>query len=705
MYGNYLGILLGLLTVLLAFKAFSPGDHRFILMVCVVFLLFSSVASYDLKFMLLLPLFLIFAGMALHIANQIDVAVRVAGTTGSQLYVRFGVGWGFLAILIKAILGIIALSVVTYTLTPHSAHENRSLVLNGAPKVDAPDTTMTPANEPQDKSAAGAGAQIGIGSDFDLTDQRKLSDDPRPVLRMKSHKAGYLRAQVYDVYSGSSWVKSPQLEAQRGRGLINLSSAELPSQPLVNAYMVPLVDFPSENVARDLHDKHRVKLVKNNIFSLNETSDLSYDINRQEIQLLEAQPPFYFAVYQPYRLENISLTQADTALDLPMTDMASTLRPIDLDNEHPAKFTYTVFSLEPRAEQQQLAEVFTKGPPEIVSRYTQLPLEPALSAEELRRLNLDAKAYRPISKRLRTFARQFGQTADGQSRTVWDTVIAIRDYLLDPHNFKYSRDFTPIDSSQELTEAFVLGTQQGFCRQFSSAMTVLCRLNGVPARVVSGYSPGEFSIIDNAYIYHANNAHAWVEVYFDGYGWITFDPTPSAPGGPAERRTLAQTVRGVIDFLQELFVIDPASTQQSIMVALGQAWVFIVSHAAAAAVAFGAMVALGLAIWLLRRLLRRKRPRRFTAENSVIAAFVSAAAELARLGVKRQPGDTARSFTSQAVHQYDWLQQPLGGLLPLYEQAAFAPSPPTDQQAAAAQEFAGELNRLVAEELKARKRK
>ena len=67
--GTVLGILGGLLMVLLSFKAFAPSDHRFILMFSVVFLIFSSVASYDLKFMLLLPVFLTFAGSALYISN------------------------------------------------------------------------------------------------------------------------------------------------------------------------------------------------------------------------------------------------------------------------------------------------------------------------------------------------------------------------------------------------------------------------------------------------------------------------------------------------------------------------------------------------------------------------------------------------------------------------------------------------------------
>ena len=704
MYGNYLGILLGLLTVLLAFKAFSPGDHRFILMVCVVFLLFSSVASYDLKFMLLLPLFLVFAGIALHIANQIDVAVRVAGTTGEQLGVRFAVDRRFIWILVKAILGIIVFSAVAYTLTPHSAHESRNLVLNSAPRVDEPSTVAAeqqPRAQPQTSSGE---AEIGLGEEFDLTDSRRLSSDERAVLKLKSHRSGYLRAQVYDVYTGSSWVKSPLLEAPRGRGLLSLTAGELANQPLIAAYKVPLIDFPSETRARELKVKHDVEVLKGNVFSLNEAEDLSYDINRQEIQLLEAQPPYYFAFYQPYRLENISLTESEQQVDNPLLDSAATLRPVSLDIPHPEKFSYTVYSLVPRVGARQLAQVLSRGPEPLLKRYTQLPLQDSLPAKELKALNIEAEAYRPLSKRLKTFARQFGEDETGQPRSVLQTVDAIQDYLLNSDEFKYTREFKVLDGEQELTEAFLFGTQEGYCRYFASAMAVLCRLNGIAARVVSGYSPGRFKLVENAYVYRADNAHAWVEVYFDGYGWITYDPTPAASASLSSG-DLRQALSRTVEFLQELFIVDPAGTQQSIVYALGQLWHFIIEHGLAVSGSTAAALLLGFGVWLLLKRLRRPRRRAFVPENAVIAAYLGTLAELARLGLPRPPSATARRMAELAAAQLPALGEPLRQLAPLYEQAAFAPGSVSPQQAAGATQLARQVAEQVAEELRARRRK
>jgi hypothetical protein len=69
-------------------------------------------------------------------------------------------------------------------------------------------------------------------------------------------------------------------------------------------------------------------------------------------------------------------------------------------------------------------------------------------------------------------------------------------------------------------------------------MTILARTQGIPARYVTGFLPGEYNDLGGDYIVRASDAHAWVEVYFPDYGWITFDPTPPAnarPGGLLER--------------------------------------------------------------------------------------------------------------------------------------------------------------------------
>jgi protein-glutamine gamma-glutamyltransferase len=95
----------------------------------------------------------------------------------------------------------------------------------------------------------------------------------------------------------------------------------------------------------------------------------------------------------------------------------------------------------------------------------------------------------------------------------------------------YSLDLT--DTHGEDPIAYFLFTRRaGHCEYFASAMTVMLRTQGIPARYVTGFLPGEYNDVGGDYIVRASDAHAWVEAYFPGYGWITFDPTPAGDVQP-----------------------------------------------------------------------------------------------------------------------------------------------------------------------------
>ncbi|MCH7471981.1 transglutaminase domain-containing protein [bacterium] len=712
-YGTYLGVLLGIFMVLLAFKAFSPADHRFILMTCVIFLLFSSVASYDLKFMLLLPLFLVFSGLSLYIASQIDVAVRVASTTGTRLKVRFDVGGQFLWTLLRAVAGIIVFSVIVYVVTPHSFKVEQGLFLNAAPDVQQPlSSNLLDEYNEGGANLLGDQAEIGIGADFDLTDTRRLSENPKAVLRMRSHRKGYLRAQVFDVYTGSGWIKSPWMLSGAGDASfpheMNSQSVPFPGDAQIISYKIPLVDYPSSEKEQVLKE-HDIGLTDTNVYSVVGTQDIDYQIVRQEITLLETQPPYYFAMYQPFLLENVSRTIGGEAFDMPVLDAGAVPRPLDLDAPHPKEFTYTIYSLEPRVTSAQLKPVLSLGPGKITARYTQLPLEESPNIGDLARQGIEPGQYRPISQYFRNFAKQFQtpQTKDGkliESPTLLSKVHAIREYLLDSDEFTYTRQFKPADGSAETTEAFCLGTQEGYCRQFASAMAVLCRLNGISSRVVTGYAPGNYSLLDNAYIYRASNAHAWVEVYFDGFGWVMFDPTPASMD-PLQTDPATQWIAGVVNFLQELFVIDPAGTQKTILAALASLWRMAISNGFTTIMVILGMLLLLGAAWLLRRILRRSRTIRFQPENQVIASFFAIRAELSKLGFRQASGFTARRFLRIAADEHAGIARPLDSMIPVYERAAFAPRPVNEEDTFLAEDACREIQQYVATELKAKKRK
>jgi hypothetical protein len=85
-------------------------------------------------------------------------------------------------------------------------------------------------------------------------------------------------------------------------------------------------------------------------------------------------------------------------------------------------------------------------------------------------------------------------------------------------------------------ESFLFTDRRGYCQQFAGAMALLLRLGGVPARVAAGFTAGQFDKSSRRWLVSDYNAHAWVEAFFPGYGWVRFDPTP-ASSDPAQQTT------------------------------------------------------------------------------------------------------------------------------------------------------------------------
>ena len=94
--------------------------------------------------------------------------------------------------------------------------------------------------------------------------------------------------------------------------------------------------------------------------------------------------------------------------------------------------------------------------------------------------------------------------------------------------FRYDERPAPPDAGEVPLEHFLFETKAGYCQHFSGAMALMLRFGGVPARVATGFSPGGFRRRQGEWVVRDRDAHSWVEAWFDGIGWVTFDPTPTA---------------------------------------------------------------------------------------------------------------------------------------------------------------------------------
>jgi transglutaminase-like putative cysteine protease len=209
----------------------------------------------------------------------------------------------------------------------------------------------------------------------------------------------------------------------------------------------------------------------------------------QSFTLAKDQPNLVFAAYRPAEIfivaENLSRDSGD-GLRLPETLKAG--------------MTYSVVSYRPNFDPALLRQASTRYPPDISQRYLQLPAN--------------------ISPRVRNLA----QTLAAPYPTNYDKVMALTDHLLT--NYPYNFFPPPHPPGAEVVDTFLFEDREGVCEQYVTALVVMARTLGIPARLATGYGSGDYNPLTGYYEVRLNHAHSWVEVYFPESGWVPFDPTP-----------------------------------------------------------------------------------------------------------------------------------------------------------------------------------
>ena len=114
--------------------------------------------------------------------------------------------------------------------------------------------------------------------------------------------------------------------------------------------------------------------------------------------------------------------------------------------------------------------------------------------------------------------------------TRFDRARAIEGWL---RSLEYTREL-PATPAETGLEYFLFERQAGHCEYFSTAMVVLLRAVGIPARNVNGFLGGHWNDVGNHLAVTQNHAHSWVEVWHPGSGWVTYDPTPAGSAGEAD---------------------------------------------------------------------------------------------------------------------------------------------------------------------------
>jgi len=164
---------------------------------------------------------------------------------------------------------------------------------------------------------------------------------------------------------------------------------------------------------------------------------------------------------------------------------------------------YEVESLIPQVAELNLRLAGQDYPAWVTQRYLALPEE--------------------VTTRVRDLALQLTATEP----TPYDRVYAIEQYLR--RYYPYTTDVPRPPANQDLVDFFLFDLRKGYCDYYASAMVVLARAAGIPARLAIGYATGTYNLNSRRFVVSQADAHSWVEVYFPGIGWVTFEPTASLP--------------------------------------------------------------------------------------------------------------------------------------------------------------------------------
>ncbi len=151
---------------------------------------------------------------------------------------------------------------------------------------------------------------------------------------------------------------------------------------------------------------------------------------------------------------------------------------------------------------------------------------------------VDSKVTDVLPPNLPESIKELTREVTRGSGTDAEKAWAIQEFLRDTSRFTYSTEPLPGNGYRAL-ENFLLRDHRGYCEQFAAAMAMMAREVGIPSRVAVGFLPGK-RVEDKTWEVSIRDMHAWPELYFAGYGWVRFEPTPASVTGTAPVWTVPQ---------------------------------------------------------------------------------------------------------------------------------------------------------------------
>jgi protein-glutamine gamma-glutamyltransferase len=279
--------------------------------------------------------------------------------------------------------------------------------------------------------------------------------------------------------------------------------------------------------------------------------------------------------------------------------------------------------------------------------YSVVSYLPNLSAEELRQ---DPYVFNPpeddpayldhsaLSVRAQALAMRV--TRDHSSNE-FDLVMALTTYL--QQNFQYTQQLGHVPAGRDPVDWFLFDVKKGYCEQFATAAVLMLRSLGVPARLATGYSTGDYNPVLDQAIVREHDAHAWVEVWFPNHGWVPVDPSPGFSALAATQFPNHWAASGIARLTPHLTIGGPIA-------ALGSLGLLA---AIPPAVVIGVLVTL-LWAWARTRRRRKGASRMAPGESELLRLYDRMQR---RLGRRRAPPETPLEYMRTSVVRAPLLEE------------------------------------------------
>ena len=214
------------------------------------------------------------------------------------------------------------------------------------------------------------------------------------------------------------------------------------------------------------------------------------------------------------------------------------------------------------------------------------------------------------------------------SSNQYELVMALTNYL--QQNFRYTQQLGHVPAGRDPIDWFLFDVKQGYCEQFATTEVMLLRSLGIPARLATGYSTGDYNPVLDQAVVRERDAHAWVEVWFANHGWVPVDPSPGFPALAATQFPNHWAAAGIARLIPHLTVGAP-------MAVLG-------SLGALAVIPVGVAIALLVTlVWAWARTRRRRTAaaRATPGESELLRLYERVQR---RLGRRRAPPETPLEY-------------------------------------------------------------